>query len=89
MFVIGIFVFIFVVDINMGDVKDFFVLVIELFFYVGIIFIFFVVLCILFGLFFLMVVGYCVYGCCCKFKVDYKRVSIFEEVKINSIKKKK
>lgn len=86
MFVLGILVFKFVVDINMVDVRDFFDLIIVFFFYVGIIFVFFIVLFILFGLFFLMVVGYFVYGCCCKCKIGYKRVSIFGIVKINSYK---
>lgn len=88
MLVIGIFAFIPAVDINTGDVKDLLVSVTESSFHVGIIFIFLVVLCILSGLFLLMAVGHCAYGCCCKPKVDYKRVSIFEEVKTNSTKKK-
>lgn len=89
MLVIGIFAFIPAVDINTGDVRDLLVSVTESSFHVGIIFIFLVVLCILSGLFLLMAVGHCAYGCCCKPKVDYKRVSIFEEVKTNSTKKKK
>lgn len=76
MLVIGIFAFIPAVDINTGDVRDLLVSVTESSFHVGIIFIFLVVLCILSGLFLLMAVGHCAYGCCCKPKVDYKRYGV-------------
>lgn len=88
MFVIGIFAFKPAVDINTGDVKDLLVSITESSFHVGIIFFFLIVLFTLSGLFLLMAVGYCAYGCCCKPNVDYKKVSIFKEVKTNSTKKK-
>lgn len=89
MFVIGIFAFKPAVDINTGDVKDLLVSITESSFHVGIIFFFLIVLFTLSGLFLLMAVGYCAYGCCCKPNVDYKKVSIFKEVKTNSTKKKR
>lgn len=73
MFVIGIMAFKPAVDINTGDVRDLLVSITASSFHLGIIFFFLIVLFTLSGLFLLMAVGYCTYGCCCKDEIDYKR----------------
>lgn len=87
MFILGIMAFKPAVDINTGDVRDLLVSITASSFHLGIIFFFLIVLFTLSGLFLLMAVGYCTYGCCCKDEIDYKRVSIFGVVKSNSHKK--
>lgn len=72
MFVIGIMAFKPAVDINTGDVRDLLVSITTSSFHVGIIFVFLIVFFTLSGLFLLMAVGYCTYGCCCKSGIDYR-----------------
>lgn len=86
MFVLGILAFKPAVDINTVDVRDLLDSITASSFHVGIIFVFLIVLFTLSGLFLLMAVGYFAYGCCCKCKIGYKRVSIFGIVKTNSHK---